>query len=74
MKNSDIEYRNTFKYKGYDITVRSSQHTPSNLEFLIPDRSKPNSYFTLAYFDEVEDLISVGLDWNKYRELHPEKF
>ena len=70
----DITERNTFKYKGYDITVQYSQYTPSNLEFLIPDRSKPNSYFALAYFDEVDELISLGLDWDKYQERHAEEF
>lgn len=66
--------RNTFKYKGYDVMVQYCQYTPSKLEFLIPDRSAPNAYFALAYFDEVDALISLGLDWQKYKEIYPERF
>ena len=69
-----MDNRNTFKYRGYDVTVKYSPYTPSHLEFLIPDRSQPNTYFSFAYFDEIDDLIAVGLDWDKYRELHPEEF
>lgn len=66
--------RNTFKYRGYDVTVQYSQYTPSKLEFLIPDRNMPNTYFCLSYFDEIDDLIALGMDWHKYRETYPERF
>ncbi len=66
--------RNTFKYKGYDVTVAYCQYTPSHLEFSIPDRSLPNAFFSFAYFDEVDDFIALGLDWDKYRETYPERF
>ena len=58
--------RNTFKYKGYDIFVEYDPESVSNLSFSIPDRSLPKSYFTFAYFDDVDRFISCGLDWNKF--------
>ena len=68
------QVRNTFKYKGYDVIVEYNPYTLSKIEFRIPDRSLPNSFFAFAYFDELEDFIALGLDWNKYRETYPERF
>ena len=58
--------RNTFKYRGYDIFVEYDPESVSNLSFNIPDRSLPNSYFTFAYFDDLDRFISCGLDWDKF--------
>lgn len=58
--------RNTFKYRGYDISVEYDANSVSNLSFMIPDRSLPNSFFSFAYFDELDEFISSGLNWDKF--------
>lgn len=60
------EKRNTFKYKGYDISVVPDEESVSGLSFKIPDRSFPKSYFTFAYFDDIDKFIKVGCDWDKF--------
>lgn len=59
--------RNTFKYKGYDISVEADTESISGISFLMPDRSIPGqSYFTFAYFDDVDRFIKCNCDWDKF--------
>lgn len=59
--------RNTFKYKGYDISVEADPESKSGISFLMPDRSIPgSSYFTFAYFDDVDRFIKCNCDWDKF--------
>ena len=59
--------RNTFKYKGYDISVEVDPESISGISFLMPDRSIPGkSYFTFAYFDDVDRFIKCNCDWDQF--------
>lgn len=62
----DNRLRNTFKYRGYDVSVEYDSESNSKLTFSIPDRSLPNSAFGFAYFDDLDRFISCGLDWDKF--------
>jgi len=67
MKSMSDRERNTFKYKGYDITVETDIESVSGLSFLIPDRNLPgHSYHTFAYFDDIDRFIKCGCDWDKF--------
>ena len=37
--------RNTFKYKGYDVTVEVDTESVSGISFLIPNREHPGRSF-----------------------------
>ena len=58
--------RNTFKYKGYDVTVAVDCESKSGLSFSIPDRSIPNGFSTFAYFDDVDNFIKSGCNWETF--------
>lgn len=63
---SDRE-RNTFKYKGYDVTVEADPESVSGISFLMPNRELPGkSFYAFAYFDGVEKFIKCNCDWDKY--------
>lgn len=59
--------RNTFKYKGYDVTVEADSESVSGISFLLPNRELPGkSFYAFAYFDDVEKFIKCNCDWDKY--------
>ena len=61
--------RNTFKYKGYDISVEADPESKSGISFLMPDRSIPGrSYFAFAYFDDVDRFIKCNCNWDDYEK------
>lgn len=59
--------RNTFKYKGYDVTVERDEESVSGISFLVPNRELPGkSYYAFAYFDEIDKFILCGCNWDKF--------
>ena len=59
--------RNTFKYKGYDVTVEADSESVSGISFLVPNRELPGrSFYAFSYFDGVEKFIKCNCDWDTY--------
>ena len=59
--------RNTFKYKGYDVTVEVDTESVSGLSFLMPNRECPGkSFYAFAYFDNVDKFIRCNCNWDVY--------